>query len=287
MNILFISEPYIERSLFEYFYQNNSHKFILLKANHSQIQEFERNNILFLDLEEALQTCNGIYFLSTDNVPTSLLNKCQSYISESKSDIELYFQEINHENDVETYIEKQMLLTKYDLPNILILQVGENAQLERTEIELCAELKNSGIGYVLHSNSWIDCISNMARSLGLFDPSEKNEKTQIEIVSIKADISQLITNDVKNMYFEKFVRFLRPDYIIMCCENDYNHQQFMNNVISVKYSRAIDLFVKSEYVLLKFNDEEITLFVQDIKYEALLEDIKNKLTFPKGIQHIF
>lgn len=289
MKILFISEPYIERLLLDYFFLNNSHQFILLKANHTRTSNGEYPNISFYDLEEALRICDSIYILSSEWLPFNLIEHCNAYAANEGK--QFYCDGINSEKEdasTNSYIENIMPTIKPDKPNILLLQVGEKTQIERIELNLCFSLNTNGVKYVLHSNSWISKINTMASLLNLYIPYETPEEDeQITIVTIKSDIASMIDNNLDNLYFDEFMRLMKPDYIIMSCENGYDLQENLTNVFKVKFSREIDAFIESEYISLNLNKKKkITLFMGNRPGVNIFEDIKNKLTFPSGVKEL-
>ena len=286
MYILIISDPYIERSLIDYFTHMNNRSFILLRANHPEIQTCVKNNIYFMDLNEALEYCDCVYILNTENIPDSLIAKCRlatdikgiPFLCSGMFDIKKDIKE--HFNDIETS-------KAIGLPVILILQAGIMTQIEKTELNLCTLLQSNNVRYLLHTNSWLPEISKMANLLNVAAPYKDDDLPQIAVVTIKENVLDFLRDSTDSAYFDDFVRTIRPDYIIMCCENDCDFQNQVDKIFSIKYSRSIDTFILSEYVSLQSsNKNAICLFIENTKNINLFDDIKIKLTFPLGVKEI-
>ena len=165
----------MERLLLDYFYLNHSHQFILLKANHPQLNNCEYKNVSFYDLEESLSMCDCIYILSYDCMPVNLVERCKDYATNEGK--QFYCDGINSEKkdaSVISFIGNIMPNIKLDKPNILVLQVGKKTQIERIELNLCFSLNTNGVNYALHSNSWINKIKTMATLLNLYVPYEES-----------------------------------------------------------------------------------------------------------------
>lgn len=286
MKILFISEPYIERLLFDYFAENSSHQFIFLKANHPQMNDNEFSNLFFYSFDEALNKCDYIYILSSGCLPISMLKKCNAY-AESTGKHLICDSVDREENSISdnAYIENVLLTISSEKPNILILQVGKKTQIERVELNLCSRLNENGIKYALYSNTWSDKIKTISKSLNLSCPyGEVNIANQINVITLKSNIVDLFNS---NLYFDRFMFSVKPDFIVMSCENGYDLQQKLDEIFKLKYSREIDVFIESEYVSLRLNGEkEITLFIEKTPSKNIFDDIKNKLTFPHGIKEL-
>ena len=287
MYVLFVSEPYIERSLLDYFNQVTVHKFILLKANHPEIQNCIMNNIHFMHLHEALELYDYIYIFGSEKISNSIITRCS--IMAKQREIPL-FCTIKHQNDKEMkdYFDDIIASTPANLPTVLILQAGMNAQIEKTELNLYNSLRNNNIKYLLHTNTLFSQINTMADLLNINVIYKKNnDDAQISVISINENVLDLISNDIENIFFDKFLRTVKPDYIIMCCENDYIFQDKLNDIFKIKYSLPIDVFVRSEYVSLKSNNElEFPLFIESVMNINLFNDIRAKLTFPLGVKEI-
>lgn len=286
MKILFISEPYIERLLFDFFNQNHIHQFLFLKANHPQMNNSDYSNLLFFSFDEALKKCDCIYILSSHYLPISIVEKCQVYAAcEAK---QFFCDSIEDEKDNisdSTYIKHILSTISSKKPNILVLQAGKKAQIERVELNICSCLYENGVKYALYSDTWSNKIKDMSKSLGLLCPyGELNEANQLNVVTLKADVADLLN---RNLLFDHFMYSVKPDYIVMAYENGYNLQHKLNDVLKTKYSRAIDIFIKSEYVSLTLNDtKDITLFIENIPMVNIFDDVKYKLTFSLGIKEL-
>ena len=144
------------------------------------------------------------------------------------------------------------------------------------------------IKYLLHTNTLFSQINTMADLLNINVIYKKNnDDAQISVISINENVLDLISNDIENIFFDKFLRTVKPDYIIMCFENDYIFQDKLNDIFKIKYSLPIDVFVRSEYVSLKSNNElEFPLFIESVMNINLFNVIRAKLTFPLGVKEI-
>ena len=285
MKILFISNAYVERTLLDYFMLKNNHQIILLKANHPDYQHLQTDTLIFMSLEDALKSCDIIYLFPEGKIPPRTVQRCKTYAK--TENVRLFYPEDTtpYENNLKSYLFDVVLPQTKEQPNVLVLQIGESSQIERAELNLCRSLKAYGVRYTLHTNSWLDKVKNMAILLGLPDTYEENKKSQLIINTIKINILDLITNDLETLYFDKFMRSVKTDYIIMCCENDYSLQNKLNDIFLLKFSRPIDKFVKSEYVSLSSNNQiETSLFIEHVEMKSLFDDIKMKLTYPSGVK---
>ena len=218
MKILLISEPYIERMLFDYFAQ------ILLKENHPKISKCEINNIILYDIDDALLRCDFIYILSSEQIPYKMIDKCHDFATKTgkKIYIDSYDNSIDSIDAVNSYTSHVLSLVPNNKPCILVLQVGKYAQIERIELSVCLSLTENSVKYSLHSNSLINKILYMSKLLDITVPMVNNDKeSQITIITIKTGVENLLNNDVDTIFFDYFMRKLRPDYIIMACENGY------------------------------------------------------------------
>lgn len=289
MNVLFISEPYIERLLLCYFIHEEKHKFIMLKANHPEIQRRAQNNLRFLDLSEAILECDCIYILYAEKVPTSIIAICETIACDRK--IPLFCSNSSETTgNLENYLDNILNSTACNLPTILILQEGTTAQIEKTELNLCFSLQNNNIRYNLHFNSCVQEVNKMSIALDTTRICSSANDAQISVITIKENIFNLIKNNSECLFFERFCRMIQADYIIMCCENDYNYLEEVNDIFKKKYSRTIDKFVQSEYVTLLHQNRGETkksvLFIENVKHEDLFYDVKMKLTFPTQVMEI-
>lgn len=271
--------------LFDYFNQQNNLSFILLRANHPEVPTLSVNNIYFMDITDALRLCDSIYILHSNNIPDSLVLKCQ--LASKNRGLPFYSSCIyDSQKEIKDYLIKT---TALDLicPIILILQIGESAQIERTELNLCTLLQNNNVRYTIHTNSWLSQIIKMSTQLNMKSPHNYCSASQLAIISIKKNVLELLNDPTEKIYFDSFINNIHPDYIVICCENDYNCKEQINNVFYVRFSRLIDAYVNSEYVSLQSNDRcKITLFVQNVKSDNLFIDIKNKLTLPDNVKEI-
>ena len=159
MNILFISEPYMERLLFDYFTREQTHTFILLKLNHPEIKNKTENNICFMHLQEALTICDRIYIFNSNNISNSIVSKCE--LSSKERELPFYCISNRKTQDIKEYFNSILKLHMKDLPLILILQAGLNAQIEKVEISLCNSLTQNNIKYKLHTNTRLAQIDTM------------------------------------------------------------------------------------------------------------------------------
>lgn len=286
MNILFISEPYIERLLLDYFTYEKTHTFIMLKLNHPEIKNNIENNICFLHLQEALISCDCIYILYSENISNSIISKCK-LVSKERG-LPLYCVNNQKKQDTKEYLGNILKSYVPNLPLILLLQAGVNTQIEKAEIALCHTLIHNNIKYKLHTNTWLPQINTMSTNLNTIPAYITTDiDAQISIFTIGENLLDLSSNHSENIFFDSFMRTIHPDYIIVCCENDYSLQNKLSDFFQCKYSYTIDVFYRSEYVSLKSNDDEFSLFVENVTNTDLFDDIKTKLTYPLGVKEIF
>lgn len=289
MRILFIAEPYIDRLFFDFFAQNFLHQFIVLKENHPEVFENEYDNICFCNLEEALNKSDSIIIFSSKNLPQKLIDRCYNHAKNTGKTIFYEFLDDREDIDsVKSYIVDLLSTVMPEKPCVLLLQVGQKTQIERVELSLCASLNENGIKYFFSSNSIINKIRDLPVFLNFLNPFRYSiEESKIMIISIKIGIENLLGSNISGSFFDQFMQTLKPDYIVMTCENDYELKEKLSDIFEIKYSRAIDLFVASEYLSLKHDKKDnITLLIDKKSAIDLFEDIKNKLSFPIGVKEL-
>lgn len=287
MNILFVSSSYIERTLFDYFINSVSeHNFILLKWNHPEIVGEKLHNLHFMDLDQALNISDYVYILTDGRIPTVTKKKCFD-VARNRGICFSY----NKLNDVindslSNYLYELLIPRIVNKPIILILQAGITAQIERMELEICHSLVTKGVKYKLYTNSWL---SNLSTSFPIFKFKSQIEKSdldeQISLISVEHNVIELLESRPENIFFDVFMRNLRPDYILMCCEHDYTHMDALNEIFKIRFSKGIDSFVHSEYISYLAGENAVSeIFVKTNKSHFVFNDIQNKMTFPKGIK---
>lgn len=90
----------------------------------------------------------------------------------------------------------------------------------------------------------------------------------------------------------KYLPFLRPDYCIMCVENNFNRFDDLNYFCSVRFNTVIASYVKSNYVTVIKNDCKNYLYIPNV-LEDMCEDINavcfkaiGSITYPEGVKPI-
>lgn len=129
----------------------STHTFILLKLNHPEIKNKTENNICFMRLQEALTICDCIYIFNSNNISNSIVSKCE--LSSKERELPFYCISNRKTQDIKEYFNSILKSHMKDLPLILILQAGLNAQIEKVEIALCNSLTQNNIKYKLHTNT--------------------------------------------------------------------------------------------------------------------------------------
>lgn len=287
MRILFISNPYLEDAVIDAFEKVTDHSFVLLKSNHMLTHHNKIHNIVFLNLDEALMNCDYIYILSDKNIAHSVVSKCRKVAR--CSNIGFYYSNIDNRNttNFKKYLKNVISTSNSQIPNILILQAGIHAQIERTEYNLIKQLDSKDVQYLYNTNSFLYKINNDMKAIlniELFQ-SEKNSPCLI-INTIKTDIWNLIDSKVDNLFFDKFMLLLKPDYIIISCENNFKQKNELKKIFKIKYLLDVDKFIKSEYVTLQKNKVDTAVFIEQIPEFDVFHDIELKLTVPNGISEI-
>jgi hypothetical protein len=283
MHILFISEPYVERTLLNYFSKICEHTVILLQANHPELRLDTVRNVQIMNLHDALMLCDSIYILGSEKVSAALVEKCLS-AAEQRGIQHCCIEKFDGTAKLATYLDGVLATYSKNVPVVLVLQAGKRAQVERTELHLCGSLNINGVKFAFHSNTGASKMNDFARALCANDMFRTEEEAQISIVTIKEDLISLMDNAKENMVFDSFIRSIQPDFVIVCCENDFNLHNKMNEMFMAKYSREIDTFVVSEYVSLGSNKHsEVALFINGNEIIDLFGQIVDKLTFPNGV----
>lgn len=289
--ILFISDPYVERTFFSAFEKYEKFEFVFLEQNHPEMRYLQNSNVHLLKFDEALDLCDCIYIYPGLTVSQKLIQKCKKY-AEAKG-IEIHIHDISGKytqtiNDVLSAVQVDIANYVMPLPTILILQVGKMVQIEKAELDLCQALNNNHINYHLCTTSISSELNSMMNRLGTPWVSHEDQRgTDILIVSLCIDIMDTIINDAESIMLYDIICKIQPDYIIACCEYDYTHVEKLKDSIGVKYNIVIDSFFKSEYVSLQTNGEqEFSLFMGELFNADLFQDVRRKLSFPEGVKEI-
>lgn len=290
MNILFISCPYIERTLFDYFINFTSeHNFILLKWNHPEVVGEKLHNLHFMDLDQALSISDYVYILTDGRIPTVTKEKC--FHAAQNRGICFSYNKLNDVvgDSLSNYLYELLTPQVVNKPIILILQAGITAQIEKMELEICHMLVTNEVSYKLYTSSWL---SNLSNSFPIFKFKSQIEKSaldeQISLISVGRNVIELLESRPENIFFDVFMRNLKPDYILMCCEHDYTHMEELKEVFKIRFSKGIDSFVHSEYISYLAGEDAVSeIFVETNESRFVFNDIKNKITFPKGIKEFY
>ena len=91
----------------------------------------------------------------------------------------------------------------------------------------------------------------------------------------------------------KYLPYIRPDYCIMCVENNFNRFDDLNYFCSVRFNTVIASYVKSNYATVIKNDSKNYLYLPNV-LDDICEDINavcikaiRSITYPEGIKPIF
>ena len=270
--------------MFDLFLCDNRNTYIFVKENHPE-SNIIKSNCAFMDIASALNFCDCIIIFYAVIISPSLIKKCKEV--ERTRHIPLHVVNEPKKPYGTKRMVNEILKTIRNVPSILILQVGISSQIERVENELYNFLMNENVVFSFYSNSLFSSICETIDKPINNGLSKKIPASVISIISITNDINDLITNDTDNFFFDIFLRKLRPDYTIICCENDFSSQCRLRQVFKIKYSIDVDAFFFSEYVSLKSNNEyDPPLFIRKVKKPNIERDIMLKLTQPKSTMRI-
>lgn len=285
MKILFYSTPYNERLFFELINDNAKGNQIIIAEGHHIGEQNDYKNIRFIDLNSAVSEADIIvtYTSQTDLEDISKIIN----VGDSMRIINEVEKENNNTHLIE-FIESIPYESTCRKPVIILMGLGYSSQIERVEYYLCELMRDNDISYDLFSTTNTENIRETMCKLSKMDCGELRKKySSLSIISLNIEINDVIENNAVGSNIYNLFRLVKPDYLILCCENNFVGQEEIKNLFRYKYNKSVDNIVISEYITYRSKESaQSHIFVEKKVINLPFEDITNKLAFPLGISLI-
>lgn len=298
MIIFLLANTYIQHSIINYIsliWAVNISKVIVLEES---FYSSDKNKAYPYELNSAKKIEEGI--LNSDETiiipygipePTILFvnNMCELF---KKRFIVLTTESINQKvlHKFDNYNIKELDLYISKKPIIFILRFGKYSQITKMQLTINKILSdnNYNFGQVMcdEFTTYVDESLHMESIIHkkISELCKSENQTEFTVFTWPFDI--ILSLDL----LDKYLKSLRPDYTIMCVENNFDKHTYMNNLFEFKFNMKIDKFVYSDYVSVKKNNQIDYLYVGNDLTNDSFCDIEQvlflaiaRITYPNGI----
>lgn len=297
MKVFIISSSYVESTLLsvvDFIIGINIDEVILLSENHTNSELLvERNNIILdASVFSAVSKSDCVAVINNEYLPTSTSHEIRQLCYDMHK--QLYTLDYTF-NNCSFHGYSQNTISKLEIPTILLISIGEFAQIEKTELTILKLLSLSK-NRIVHNCS--PCTEYLMRQSGNVSNQKAGEEIsdcQLAIYTIQYDNMQHFCMDNKS---SELIWKARPDSIVVNVESKGFDADLINELFLHRFNRDVDCIVVSDYsgMLSTTNTKRPiyhqpskhasnkVLFTNDIEFEKHINQrVISKVTMPDGI----